>query len=228
MPVAMAMLLCQNAPGAIECIQHSRHHVVSTASPNDSNELLPDTEVKELLARISLQEKEAFDILYNLTGSMLYSISYSLMGNDAEAKDAFQESLVKIWKRAGDYNPAKGNAVAWLSRVTRNTSLDKLRARKRLHAAIDRAAENAEVESTREQMDTSAGQHLISKERADRLKQEMAKLPATQRTAIELAFLKGMTQTEVADHLGEPLGTIKARIRRGMLKLQSSLNTYPG
>ncbi|MGK0188495.1 MAG: RNA polymerase sigma-70 factor (ECF subfamily) [Verrucomicrobiales bacterium] len=109
-------------------------------SPENSNQLLPDTEVKQLLIRIGGQDKQAFDALYSLTSNMLYSIAYSLMGNEAEAKDAFQEALVKVWKRAGDYDPNRGNALAWLSRLTRNTALDKLRARKRRDAATDRAA----------------------------------------------------------------------------------------
>ncbi|MCB1096075.1 MAG: sigma-70 family RNA polymerase sigma factor, partial [Verrucomicrobiae bacterium] len=147
-------------------------------------------------------------------------------GNEAEAKDAFQESLVKIWQRAASYDPAKGNSVAWLARLTRNTCLDKLRSKKRLSAAIDRAAEEIHTESALShsgESDDAGAQLLISKERAEGLREAMERLPNDQRVAIELAFLKGMTQTEVADHLGEPLGTIKARIRRGMLKLQSSL-----
>ncbi|MDA0811637.1 MAG: sigma-70 family RNA polymerase sigma factor [Verrucomicrobia bacterium] len=171
------------------------------------------------------QDKEAFDSLYKLTGTMLYSIAFSLMGNEAEAKDAFQESLVKIWERASTYDPEKGNSVAWIARLTRNTCLDKLRARKRFRSAIDRAAEDLQVQSVAHsgEGETSGAQLLISRERADNLLEAMQLLPADQRVAIEMAFLKGMTQTEVAEELGEPLGTIKARIRRGMLKLQSSL-----
>ncbi|MEZ5326626.1 MAG: sigma-70 family RNA polymerase sigma factor [Verrucomicrobiales bacterium] len=198
-----------------------------SAVPNlQSNEFLPDGEVKQLLARICERDKESFDSLYKLTGTMLYSIAYSLMGNEAEAKDAFQESLVKIWQRAASYDPAKGNSVAWLARLTRNTCLDKLRSKKRLSAAIDRAAEEIHTGSALShsgESDDAGAQLLISKERAEGLREAMERLPNDQRVAIELAFLKGMTQTEVADHLGEPLGTIKARIRRGMLKLQSSL-----
>ncbi|MGK0188496.1 MAG: RNA polymerase sigma-70 factor (ECF subfamily) [Verrucomicrobiales bacterium] len=73
----------------------------------------------------------------------------------------------------------------------------------------------------------TADASMMDKERAERLRKAMADLPADQRIAIELAFLKGMTQTEVSEHLQQPLGTIKARIRRGMLKLQSSLQSHP-
>ena len=161
---------------------------------------------------------------------MLYSIAFSLMGNEAEAKDAFQESLVKIWERASNYDPEKGNSVAWIARLTRNTCLDKLRARKRFRTAIDRAAEDLQAQAVSHagEGEHSGSQLLISKERADDLIEAMKQLPTDQRVAIELAFLKGMTQTEVADSLGEPLGTIKARIRRGMLKLQSSLTRSGG
>ena len=196
-----------------------------------SSELLPDSEVKELLARIGRKEKQAFDLLYELTGTMLYSIAYSLMGGEVEAKDAFQDSLVKIWNRSSSYDPTKGNAVAWLARLTRNTCLDRLRARKRLHAAIDRAAEEATTDTSLSQSKgpspESAEELLISKELAQKLSETMEKLPPDQREAIELAFLKGMTQTEVADRLNVPLGTVKARIRRGMLKMQASLRSLP-
>lgn len=151
------------------------------------------------------------------------------MGNEAEAKDAFQEALVKVWKRATDYDPDRGNAVAWLSRIMRNTALDKLRARKRRNAATDRAADHFEAlpSASHCSADETADSSMMDKEQADRLKTAMAGLPEDQRIAIELAFLKGMTQTEVAEHLQQPLGTIKARIRRGMQKLQTSLRCAP-
>lgn len=209
------------------CIRNCTSPVVSIAPTSQPDEFLPDEEVKHLLARICGQDKEAFDCLYKLTGTMLYSIAFSLLGNEAEAKDAFQESLVKIWQRASNYDPSKGNSVAWIAQLTRNTCLDKLRARKRFRTAMDRAAEELHTQPTPRsgEGENSGAQFLISKERADELIEAMRRLPNDQRVAIELAFLKGMTQTEVAEHLEEPLGTVKARIRRGMLKLQSSLTS---
>ena len=128
-----------------------------------------------------------------------------------------------IWNKAGAYDQMLGKPVSWAVTLTRNKAIDRVRASQRRSRLLDQATVEAGIlpDDSR-----SANDRLYGKENAEKIRSVVAALPSDQRRAIELAFFGGLTQDEIARTLQEPLGTIKARIRRGMLKLREKLEGF--
>ncbi len=146
------------------------------------------------------------------------AIAMRLLKDRAEAEDVVQETFVEVWKRADQYEPARGRAVARIATIARNRALDRLRAR-------DRSARTAEG-AVAERPDATAPLELErATQRSDRERvlRALSSLPPEQWQVIELAYFDGMTQSEIATPANIPLGTVKTRIRLGMAKLAKLL-----
>lgn len=173
-----------------------------------------------LFERIQKGSTEAFAAFYDRHARLLYSVAFRILGDAQDAEDVLQESAVLLWEKAPIYNAVFGRPQSWAVTLTRNRAIDRLRARQRkldLHAAAGLEGATEPLPSDECTAGVTAG------ERAGTIRVALSQLPAEQRRAIELAFFSGMTQTEIASALGVPLGTIKARIRRGLLSLRDSL-----
>jgi RNA polymerase sigma-70 factor, ECF subfamily len=129
--------------------------------------------------------------------------------------------MLTIWNKSGEYDPQLGSLSSWAVALTRNKALDRLRARARRLRLIEEVAVMAEDSGATSS--PSANEVIHGRERAEMLRAAMKDLPTEQRMAIELAFFTGMSQTDIATRLQQPLGTVKARIRRGMLRLREQL-----
>jgi RNA polymerase sigma-70 factor, ECF subfamily len=174
-----------------------------------------------LIERIRGGERAAFIGFYDRYSPLLFSVAAKVLGDRKEAEDVLQEIMLVIWNKAGDYDPQLGTLSSWAVALIRNKALDRLRARTRRLRLIEEAAilaEDSDVTSY-----PSANEIVHGRERAELLRDAMKDLPADQRMAIELAFFTGLSQTDIAARLQQPLGTIKARIRRGMLRLREQL-----
>jgi RNA polymerase sigma-70 factor, ECF subfamily len=174
-----------------------------------------------LIGRIRNGDRAAFMEFYDRLSPLLFSVATKLLGDRKEAEDVLQEVMMTIWNKAGDYDPALGSLASWTVVLTRNRALDRLRARTRRLRLIEEVAVLAEESDEAE--GGSAGELIHGSERASMLRTAMKDLPAEQRQAIELAFFSGMSQSDIATRLQQPLGTVKARIRRGMLRLREQL-----
>jgi RNA polymerase sigma-70 factor (ECF subfamily) len=174
-----------------------------------------------LIERIRGGERAAFVAFYDRFSPLLISVAARVLGERKEAEDVLQEVMLVIWNKSGDYDPQLGTLCSWAVAVTRNKALDRLRARARRVRLVEQAA--AMAEDTGSSYYLSANEVLHGRERAELLRAAMQSLPADQRTAIELAFFTGLSQSDIAARLQQPLGTIKARIRRGMLRLRETL-----
>jgi RNA polymerase sigma-70 factor (ECF subfamily) len=136
-----------------------------------------------------------------------------------------QDVFIQIWDKAKLYDPAKGKPLTWALTLTRNRSIDRIRAiqrRTRLRDDFEKetvADESAGIREALSGVDAS--------EKSQILRDAVGRLSPEQRKVIELAFFGGFTQSEIADRLGEPLGTVKARARRGLMKLKEILVTQP-
>jgi RNA polymerase sigma-70 factor (ECF subfamily) len=174
----------------------------------------------ELLRRIGGGDRSAFSEFYDLYSSLLFSIAVKILNDHKEAEDVLQEVFVQIWEKAGTFNAQLGKSSSWAITLLRNKAIDRIRAAKRRSRLVEDAATSGVLEGD----DTpTANESVHGREKAELVRSAMAGLPAEQRHAIEMAFFSGLTQNEISDNLREPLGTIKARIRRGMLKLRDKL-----
>jgi len=177
----------------------------------------------ELLRRIGDGDRLAFGRFYDHHSGLLFSIAVKILNDAGEAEDVLQEVFMQIWDKADSYNPVLGKPTSWLVTLARNRAIDRIRASQRRSRLLEQAAEEASVITDDS---PSANETMYGKENAERIQSLMSELPADQKRAIELAFFSGLTQEEISKTLREPLGTVKARIRRGMLKLREKLEGF--
>jgi len=171
------------------------------------------------VARIARGDQSAFAELYDRHVRLVYSLALRILQNGADAEDIVQEVFAQVWAQAGRYDASRGAVAAWMLTLTRSRAIDKLRAKRaRPEAAADASAAESVV-------DLAAAQDLdlLSAEQVTRLQRALKELPDAQRTALELAYYEDLTHVEVAARLGEPLGTVKTRIRQAVMKLREAL-----
>jgi RNA polymerase sigma-70 factor, ECF subfamily len=135
-----------------------------------------------------------------------------------------QEGFTYIWQKAGTYDPTRSSPFAWAVMITRNKVIDRLRARERIEKLREKFTEQG---ADRSQQDLVSANEPALRERASIVRSAVLELPEDQREALELSFFGGLTHGEISERLGVPLGTIKARIRRGLLRLRGSLGERP-
>jgi RNA polymerase sigma-70 factor (ECF subfamily) len=182
---------------------------------------------REMIARIGRGDQSAFDALYDRLSGPLYSLALRMLGDAADAQEALQDVFLQIWSRARAYDPEQSSVFSWTVLLTRSRVIDRLRARgRRLRVLV--ASADVEEDST-EAADASTVEGVADtadrNDEAARVRSILNNLPSEQREAIELAFFTDLTHHEIAARLGQPLGTVKARIRRGLLKLRERLRT---
>ena len=173
-----------------------------------------------LLSATAQGDRAAFTQLYQELAGRLYAISLQLLRRRDLAEDAVQEAFVRIWHNAGEYQQEKGLVLTWMISIVRYRALDMLRATKR----------RRETSSNDEEFDEPAderGPDTELFEQRDRVQIDncMDHLENSQRTAIQLAYFKGLTHHEVCTHLDSPLGSVKSWIRRGLERLKRCLES---
>ncbi len=179
-----------------------------------------ETEIA-LLRRTGEGDRGSFEELYDRFAGVLFSTAFRVLNNHQAAEDVLQDVFLQIWEKAPLYDATRGKPLTWAVTLTRNKAIDRLRSVQRRTRLHDDAERESQVF---EQFDHTSSLDLVeSMEKGKLVRETMTRLPKDQREAIELAFFSGLTQTEIAERLREPLGTIKARIRRGMMKLRDSL-----
>jgi len=187
-----------------------------------------DAEAREdarLLYAIAGEDHQALAILYRRRGDLVYSFLLRMLGNSVEAQEVLQDTFVRLWRRAKEFDAGRSSATAWVLMFARGLALDKLRARSRREVAY--SAYEREVASL-EMSETSAAHQLEADELSSICRDAVNRLPAPQSHALQLAFFRGWTHEEIARAQGEALGTVKARIRRGLLALRKTIKDYYG
>jgi RNA polymerase sigma-70 factor (ECF subfamily) len=176
-----------------------------------------DTQDVELLQAIAAGDEQALGRLYDRYSRILFGLLMRILNNRAEAEDVLQETLLQVWRRAADFDPARGKPFTWLVTLTRSRAIDRLRQR----AARDRLAETASTLVPDEASD--AVTDTLHAEQREIVTRALAQLPEEQRQALYLGYYEGLTQSEIAVKLATPLGTVKTRMRSGMMKLRELL-----
>lgn len=178
-----------------------------------------DGEPGRLLAAAARGDRAAFAQLYDRLSGPIYSLACRLLGDPAEAQDVVQDIFVQVWRTAGAYDASRGSVFSWVATLTRNRAIDRLRMRRRRAELVAGAA--PDLQPAASAVDSAAS--LWVRERAAAVRAALAEMPPDQQQTLELAYFGGLTQQEIAARLNEPLGTIKARIRRGLFRLKDRL-----
>jgi RNA polymerase sigma-70 factor (ECF subfamily) len=187
-------------------------------------ETAEETRAKQarLLQRVAGGDLQAISDLYDQVAAPLFSVAVRILGDAAEAEEAVQDVFVQIWDKAASFDETLGSAFHWALSITRHRCVDRLRSRQRRA----RLAEEFQTNMASQDYPSVESAGSLQADDSGRIRAALDSLPEDQRQPIELAFFGGKTHLEIAELLKQPLGTIKARIRRGMLKLRESLQEY--
>ena len=174
---------------------------------------------KELVLRLQSRDPHAMGDLYDRYGRIMYSLIFRIVRNTSVAEDLVQETFLRVWNRVHGFDPEKGALSPWVLAVARNRAIDYLR-------SVDgRMAENAfELEKMEHPVvfaDFDSG--ILNMDRVRMLKEAFQKLTPNQRIALELAYYEGLSQTEMAERMKQPLGTIKTWVRSALKILREEL-----
>jgi RNA polymerase sigma-70 factor, ECF subfamily len=174
----------------------------------------------ELLGRAGRGDADALEALYRRHGPRAMGVALRVLRVRSDAEEVLQETFVEVWRRAREYTPSRGTVEAWLLTIARTRAIDRLRSR----AARGRMAEAKGAEPP-EPGPSLPDALAVAAQDAGRVQAALAELPKDQRVALELAYWEGLSQTEIAERTGQPLGTVKTRVRLALLKLAGLLET---
>ena len=177
---------------------------------------LQDTDVA-LLTAIAARDEAALAQLYDRYRAILFGLLMRILNNREEAEDVLQEVFLQVWRKATDFDESRGRPFTWLVTLARSRGIDRLRTL----AARERVAEAGAREPSEEISD--AVTDAFKSEQRGLVSDALAKLPDEQKRPIMLAYFEGLTQSEIATSLGAPLGTVKTRMRTGMIRLRELL-----
>jgi RNA polymerase sigma-70 factor (ECF subfamily) len=185
-----------------------------------ARQLERNARLMELLARTALADQRAFAELYRLTSAHLYAVALRILRESAAAEEVLQESFVSIWNHAGSYVAAKSQPFTWLTSIVRNRCLDQLRRRDVDMITIDDEDDTMTLRDT----GPTPLEMLLSGADALAVRACVETLDAGPRQAIALAFYRGLSHSELAAQLKQPLGSVKSWIRRGLERLKACLD----
>jgi RNA polymerase sigma-70 factor (ECF subfamily) len=179
--------------------------VTGTQAPN-----VPDDAV--LIARLRGGDQSAMSDLYDRYSAVVYGVALRVLGDTMAAEDVLQEVFLQLWRRPGSFDSGRGRLAPWLAVIARNRAIDVLRKRP--------AEDDIEIQpiSTGVNLEDAAAQRMA----IEKVRTVLAGLPAEQRRTLEMAFFEGMTHTEIAARTGDPLGTVKTRIRSALLAVRKA------
>jgi len=176
---------------------------------------------EELLVRAGRGDNAAFSELYQRLSPRLYGYVMQMLRNESDSQDVLQEGFVQIWKRSAQYDPARSAVFTWSVLIMRHKAIDRIRRRQRGDNLTDRVADEPALDETESVQSPDRSAYL--NEQKELVRTALDSIEPENRQPIELAFFKGYTQQQIAEVLKQPLGTVKARIRRGLLKLRTHL-----
>jgi RNA polymerase sigma-70 factor (ECF subfamily) len=175
--------------------------------------------LRQALVRMAQGEHPALATCFDLMGSVVFSLAVRMLRDRAAAEDVSQDIFVQVWRQASHYDATRGSPEAWIMMIARTRILDRIRSRGAgvvLKSVGDNLPDAPAADDWPEDL-------AISREDAAHVRQALADLPAEQKQAVELAFFDGLTHMEIAEKTHVPLGTIKTRIRLGLLKIRDQL-----
>jgi RNA polymerase sigma factor (sigma-70 family) len=185
-----------------------------------AKQLERNARLMQLLARTALKDQEAFAELYRTAAPHLYAVALRILREAAAAEEVLQESFVKVWHHAASYIAAKSQPLTWLTSIVRNRCLDQLRRREIATVTLDDEEEGVTIAAP----GPTPLELLLAGADALAVKDCFEALEPAQKQAIALAFFQGLSHAELAQHLRQPLGTVKSWVRRGLERLRACLD----
>jgi RNA polymerase sigma-70 factor (ECF subfamily) len=173
-----------------------------------------------LIQQVASQDRDAFSQLYDRFSSLVFTLAMRMLKARSDAEDLLQEVFVQIWRQAANYSAERGSPEAWIINIARSRAIDKIRSIRRMEKSFVLTEDPARAESS----DNVEGSAAESEVRLT-MNSALTNLSAAQRQVLELAYFDGLTQSEIAARLGEPLGTVKTRMRSGIQRLRDILGT---
>ncbi|HEX8338159.1 MAG TPA: sigma-70 family RNA polymerase sigma factor [Pyrinomonadaceae bacterium] len=182
----------------------------------------------ELLRAVAGGDEAAFARVYDRYAPILLGLMLRILRSRPEAEDVLQEVFLQVWQQARSFDPARGRAFTWLATLARSRAIDRLRAVDSRDRAALRSAEDGQQPAAAAAALGWADEEAIRAERAEAVRAALAELPEEQRQVLVLAYLDGMSQSEIAAAKNQPLGTVKTRTRTGLKKLSDALRARLG
>lgn len=186
-----------------------------------SKEFSPDLTDAELYLALREGDMVALGTLYDRHAALVYGLALKILGNSQEAEDLTQDIFLNL-TRSGSYEPKRGTLRTYLAILTRSRAIDRVRSRNVAYKHSERWKPNR----TEEIAADSPFEHVFQDERSQSVQVALAQLSDPQQQVLQLAYFEGLTQTEIAERLQIPLGTVKTRARQGLLKLRQALTDY--
>lgn len=168
-----------------------------------------------LAARLRSGDQAAMTALYDRYSSLVYAVALRVLGDTGAAEDILQEVFLQLWRNPGTFDAARGRLAPWLAVIARHKAIDHLRGRR----------ETTDIEDVTLALDARLDEAADRARAAEKVRGVLAGMPAQQRRALELAFFQGLTHSEIAQQTGDPLGTVKTRIRTGLLLLRKAFQS---
>jgi RNA polymerase sigma-70 factor (ECF subfamily) len=218
-PETLACAVAEAGGGARQRHPGERMSQQASTPPPDDRQIVD----ARLMQRAARGDKEAFAELYDRFSGPLYATALRIVRDATEAQDIVHDAFLVVWDKAATFEPQRGSAFSWAVTLVRNRAIDRVRSRQRRAELLDES-----VPADLGYQENAIGADVAaSSDAAQKVRSAVSTLPVEQRRALELAFFGGLTQEQIARTLREPLGTVKARIRRGLLKLREALAYRP-
>lgn len=185
------------------------------------NERTSDAD-RALVARIEARDGDALGLLYDRYAARLMGLAQRIVGDTGEAEEVIQELFLWVWRSAASFDATRGTVIAWLLVATRSRAIDRVRARRPAVRAGLRAVETVPDPAGPQDVEADSA----TKQWESLCRSAISELPADQRRALELAYFDGLTHQEISEQTGTALGTVKTRIRLGLMKLRDRVRPY--
>ena len=186
-----------------------------------SHEAHLETEDRELVRRMASKDAAALDTLYKRYNRVAFSLILRIVGSREDAEDVLTDVFWQVWQQSSRYDSSRGKPIAWLLTIARTRAIDCLRSANRPQMRTEELEPGTLPESAAPEPDS-----FVLADTRNAVKEALQDLPEQQRIPLELAYFQGMSHTEIAARLGQPLGTVKNRIRDGMMHLRKRLKAY--
>jgi RNA polymerase sigma-70 factor (ECF subfamily) len=181
----------------------------------------PETD-RALIARIDGRDADALAVLYDRYSSRLMGLAHRILGDTGEAEEVLQEVFLYVWRAASSFDATRGTVLAWLLVITRSRAIDRIRSRRPVIRGVVRGLD--EIANRPGPQDVEA--ESASRQWESVCRSAVAELPEDQRRVLELAYFGGLTHQEIAEKTATPLGTVKTRVRLGLMKLRERIRPY--